>query len=374
MTRHRSDWLTRSWLQRGALAWLLRPVAAVYQGLVAIRRAAYARGWLAQQRLPVPVVVIGNVVVGGAGKTPTVVAVVQHLQRQGHHPGVISRGYGRDDPEQVREVRPDTPANLSGDEPALIRQATGAPVFVGRQRAQAGMALLAAYPHTTVLVCDDGLQHLALATDVGVAVFDERGAGNGWLLPAGLLREPWPPSAPSRVDLVLHAMPQDAGAATHTSPNAPLPPAPGLPVFRATKRLAAFAVNAQGERVALSELAHQPLSALAGIAKPEVFFSMLRNQGLTLADTWALADHQSYDDFLNSKLFNEYERKALIFTEKDAVKIFPELTKAAARHSSMASPPPARPAWAVPLCLDIEPAFFAALDERLSSKNGHQIA
>ena len=345
-------------------------MAVVYQGLVAVRRLAYTRGWLAQQRLPVPVVVIGNVVVGGAGKTPTVVAVVQHLQRQGHRPGVISRGYGRDDPEQVREVLPDTPANLSGDEPALIRQTTGAPVFVGRQRAQAGLALLAAYPQTTVLVCDDGLQHLALASDVGVAVFDERGTGNGWLLPAGLLREPWPPSQPSRVDLVLHTTPEGAV----TSGLHQVPEAPGLPLFRATKRLAPFAVNAQGERLALSELANQPLAALAGIAKPEVFFSMLRNQGLTLADTWALPDHQIYDDYLHSKLFNKDERQALVFTEKDAVKIFPALNKAAASDAPTDSPASARPAWAVPLCLDIDPAFFAALDERLSSKNGHQIA
>ena len=151
---------------------------------------------------------VGNVVVGGAGKTPATVAIVQHLRKTGHRPGVVSRGYGRrskhsDRLNDVLQVGPDTPADTSGDEPALISRATGVPVFVGRSRIAAGRALLEAFPDTTVLVCDDGLQHLALHADVAVAVFDERGIGNGWLLPAGLLREPWPRSWGRPIDMVL---------------------------------------------------------------------------------------------------------------------------------------------------------------------------
>jgi hypothetical protein len=175
--------------RRGLQAWLLRPIAWVYGWLMAIRSRFYAWGLLTSQRLPVPVIVVGNVVVGGAGKTPTVIALVQHLTARGWHPGVVSRGYGRSS-EALLEVTAATPASESGDEPALIRRATGVPVFVARQRAAAARALLAAHPHVNVLLCDDGLQHLALHRDMAIAVFDERGSGNGWLLPQDCCASP----------------------------------------------------------------------------------------------------------------------------------------------------------------------------------------
>src|SRR5690606_24360938 len=140
--------------------------------------------------------------------TPVTLALVRHLRDRGWHPGVVSRGYGRRT-RDVREVLPASSPAEVGDEPLLIARAAGVPVFVGRQRAQAGRALLAAHPRTDILVCDDGLQHLALARDLEVCVFNDEGAGNGWLLPAGPLREPWP----RRVDWVLHAGPAPGGSA-----------------------------------------------------------------------------------------------------------------------------------------------------------------
>ncbi len=361
--------LRSAWLTRGPLAVCLWPVSTVYAALVWGRSLAYRLGWFSTQRLGVPVVVVGNVVVGGAGKTPTVLAIVQHLQRQGHRPGVISAGHGRDRPSAGQahtavEVLDDTPAATAGDEPLLIRQTTHVPVFVARQRATAGQALLARHPDTTVLVCDDGLQHLALHADVSVAVFDERGVGNGWLLPAGLLREPWPANVGRRVDLVLHIQPPG------TEVSAALRCPAGLPLFRASRRLADHAVSAHGQRVPLRELGlpHQPpITALAGIAKPEAFFGMLRATGLPLALCWQQLDHQRYDDFFNSKLLNELNRHTVIFTEKDAVKLFPVLRAASTL-------PGCPQAWAVPLTLTPDPAFLAALDERLSSGHGHQTA
>src|SRR5512139_1410138 len=183
--------LTGNWQRRSPLAWALWPLSLLMRVLVRLRQGLYLSGFLRRQPVPVPVIVVGNVVAGGAGKTPVVMALVQHLQAHGLHPGVISRGYGRST-RDCREVREDSPVGEVGDEPALIRRHTGAPVFVARRRIEAAHALLQAYPQTDVLVSDDGLQHYALARDIEICVFDDRGAGNGLLLPAGPLREPWP--------------------------------------------------------------------------------------------------------------------------------------------------------------------------------------
>lgn len=319
--------LRRAWQHRGPLARALWPLSLLYGALTALRRALYRAGLLRSQRLPVPVIVVGNVIAGGAGKTPVTLAVVRHLQQAGRRPGVISRGYGRAT-DDCREALPASTAAEVGDEPLLIARASGAPVFVARQRAQAGRALLAAYPAVDVLVCDDGLQHLALARDVEICVFNDEGTGNGWLLPAGPLREPWPRA----VDLVLHAGAAPGGAA---------------PQFALSRQLADHAVNAAGHRLPLAQLRGQPLHALAAIARPQDFFAMLRAQGLAPASEQALPDHYDFNSW--EPLPNNGLR--LICTEKDAVKLWPTHPEA----------------LAVPLAVHIPPAFFAALDARLSS-------
>lgn len=342
--------LQRVWLRRGAVARLLWPVAQLFGWLVELRRLCYQGGIFKSERARVPVVVVGNVVAGGAGKTPLVIALVQHLQAGGWRAGVVSRGYGRSVSDCL-EVLPATAVSESGDEPALIRRATGAPVFVASRRVNAVRALLAAHPLIQVIVCDDGLQHYALQRDIEIAVFDERGAGNGWLLPAGPLREPWPARlqrgaspASHGLDLVLHT---GASAAFEG--------------FTSTRRLADYALRADGSQVALSSLAGKPLVALAGIATPEAFFAMLRARGLHLAETLALPDHYNFDSY-SRPLDKGY---TVICTEKDAVKLFPRQTDV----------------LAVPLEFSPEPAFFAALDalllpllSQLPSPHGHQTA
>nr|WHW29566.1 putative tetraacyldisaccharide 4'-kinase [uncultured bacterium] len=337
--------------RRGAMAHLLWPLAQIYGALSSLRRALYARGLLEQQRMPVPVIVIGNLVVGGAGKTPTTISLVQHLVAQGWRPGVVSRGYGREH-GLVTEVGPDTPTQVSGDEPALIRLRTGVPVFVAAKRVDAARALLQAHPLVDVLVCDDGLQHLALARDLAVAVFDDRGAGNGWLLPAGLLREPWPPHAGStgnRPDLVLRQ-----ARTGHESEPMPVPQ--GLPRFVAGRRLADRALGPDGQSVALTALHGQALTAIAGIARPEVFFDMLRERGLTLGQTVPLADHAPPQAIAAAALAANHP---IVCTEKDAVKLF-----ALARTTGQQAPA----MWAVPLELHPEPAFFDAIDDLLTRR------
>ncbi|RZI96001.1 MAG: tetraacyldisaccharide 4'-kinase, partial [Variovorax sp.] len=283
----------------------------------------------------VPVIVVGNVVAGGAGKTPVVMAVVRHLQARGLRVGVVSRGYGRATSD-CREVLASSSARDVGDEPALIHRLTGAPVFVAARRVEAARALLARHPGTDVIVADDGLQHLALARDIEICVFDDRGIGNGWLLPAGPLREHWP----RRCDLVLHTGDR-----------------PVFEGFTARRALADHAVRSDGTPMPLSALAGQTVVALAGIAKPESFFAMLHARGIAPVESIALPDHYDFDSWRRPS----HGAYSLVCTEKDAVKLWQV----------------APDALAIPLIFTPEPAFFSALDAslaKLSSTDGHQAA
>nr|WP_231402550.1 tetraacyldisaccharide 4'-kinase [Caenimonas aquaedulcis] len=323
--------MQRAWLRRGVPARLLWPVSLLYGALAAARRAAYRAGLLRVTSLPVPVIVVGNVVAGGAGKTPVVTALLEHLAARGIEAGVVSRGYGRQTTD-CRAVEPDSlPADV-GDEPLLIAR-TGAPVFVARRRVDAARALLLAHPRTQVIVSDDGLQHLALARDIEICVFDARGTGNGWLLPAGPLREKWPRPA----DLVLQAG-----------------DGPGAGGWAMRRTLASFAVSADGTRIEWAELRQRHLTAVAGIANPRAFFDMLRENGLQPDRTIALADHH---DYAAPPVPGD---EAIVCTEKDAVKLWR-----------------LRPdAWAVPLRVEIPRGFWDALDRlldaKLSSPHGSQ--
>ncbi len=318
-------WLPRVWLGRGLAAWLLRPLSWLYGALLGLRRLAYRQGWRESVHPGIPVIVVGNVVAGGAGKTPTTIALVQHLQSLGIAAGVVSRGHGRSDTE-VRAVEAGSPPAEVGDEPLLIWQRTGAPVWVGRSRVQAAAALRRVHPEVRVLVCDDGLQHLALQRDLEICVMDERGPGNGWLLPAGPLREPWPRA----VDLLLYT---DGVARTGA--------------FAARRQLAPDARNGRGERRALAAFQGTAVDAVAGLARPEAFFEMLRATGLTLAETWPLPDHDDFAGWTPTR-----SGRPLLCTEKDAAKLW-------ARQPE---------AWAVPLQLTPEPAFWQALDAWLRQR------
>ena len=325
--------LQAGWTHRGGFARLLWPVSQAYRALWALRQAAWRGGLWKPVRLPVPVVVVGNVVAGGAGKTPAVIALVRHLRGRGLAVGVVSRGYGRTPPpgddEQGLAVADDADPRSVGDEPLLIRRRTGAPVFVGRRRTSVAQRLLARHPEVQVLVCDDGLQHSALARDIEICVFDDRGAGNGWLLPAGPLREPWP----RPVDLVLHTG-----------------QAPAFGGYQGQRRLADRAVGADGRSVSLAGLAEQqiPLAAVAGIARPQAFFDMLRARGLVLSETHALPDHADFSAGLPAISRD----LPLLCTEKDAAKLWQS-----------------RPnALAVPLCFTLPADFTDYLDRLIDAR------
>jgi tetraacyldisaccharide 4'-kinase len=300
-------------------------LAGLYGGLAGLRRRAYAAGWLRRHSAPVPVVVVGNIAVGGTGKTPLTIALVERLRAAGWNPGVASRGYGRSGEGRAAWVDRQTDPAVGGDEPVLIARRTGAKVRVSRDRVAAARDLAAA--GCDIVVCDDGLQHYRLARDVEVAVIDgARRYGNGRLLPAGPLREP--PERAERCDFRVI----NGGEA-------------GFGEWPMRLRIGDALPLAGGRPAPLASFAGQRVHALAGIGNPERFFAVLRGAGIAVVPH-AFADHHRYQpgDFAFGS------RLPVLMTEKDAVKcatIAPELS------------------YSVPVEAELPEAFWVALLDRL---------
>jgi tetraacyldisaccharide 4'-kinase len=283
----------RHWYRLSALSIALAPLGLAFGVAVRLRRAAYRAGLLRAHRLSVPVVVVGNLVVGGTGKTPLVLWVVDALQGRGLRPGIVSRGYGGANATAQGVPADGDPARF-GDESVLLAERGRVPVWIGRDRVAAARGLLAAHPQCDVLVCDDGLQHYALARDFEIAVEDERGHGNRLLLPAGPLREP----ASRAVDAVV----VNGGTAAGAFEMRLVPD--GL------RR-----VGGRGEDVPLAALRGKRLHAVAGIGNPARFFATLRGLGLEFVPH-VFPDHHAWRagelDFAGCDI--------VLMTEKDAVK------------------------------------------------------
>ena len=324
------------WRGRGLLAWLLLPLGLLFFLAVALRRRLYRAGLLRRTRLAVPVVVVGNITAGGAGKTPLTIWLARALQAAGRHPGVVSRGYGRSD-TRVRKVGAGDTAADVGDEPLLIARRSGCPVVVGADRVAAAQALLELHPECDVIIADDGLQHYRLARDVEVVVCDGRGVMNGWPLPAGPLREP---VSRLRVAdaLVLNGRCTAAVA--------------GVAVFRMDLAGELFyRLDDPAQVCSAAELAGKRLHALAGIGDPSRFFSHLAALGLS-CEAHAFPDHHRYfaDDFPRSG-------DAIVTTEKDAVKfpVGPPL-------------PVPLPVWVLPVDARIAPDLAQFVVERIDGR------
>jgi tetraacyldisaccharide 4'-kinase len=305
---------------------LLRALSGVYGAAVNLRSAAYRRGWLNVQRVGAPVIVVGNLVVGGSGKTPLVIALVEHLRAQGWKPGVVSRGYGRRSRGQV-VVDANTKPEEGGDEPVLIARRTGATVVVDADRVAAAQRAIAL--GADIIVADDGLQHYRLHRDIEIEVIDgARGHGNALMLPAGPLREPFERAH----DFALRVV---NGGAAHEGE---------------------WAMRLVGDTLAGGHDCSLPLKALdgrrvhavAGIGNPQRFFDSLREQGL-IPVQHAFADHHAYtaDDLK----FNE--ALPIVMTEKDWVKC-----SAFAPGDS----------WTLPVRAELDDGFFAALTQLLPSR------
>ncbi|WP_019939810.1 tetraacyldisaccharide 4'-kinase [Bordetella sp. FB-8] len=318
------DSLQRQWQDDGLLSRLLAPLSWLAGLAVRRKHEAYRSGRRTAWRAPVPVVVVGNLYVGGTGKTPVVIAIAQGLHAQGWTPGVVSRGYGaRVGSEPRVGMGADLDPAAYGDEPALIARAAAVPVAVHPRRVLAAQALLRACPGVDVIIADDGLQHLQLARDVEIVVQDERGLGNGRMLPAGPLREP--PSRLNEVDVVvtnLGSRPADLKS-TPSEPDANAM-ATGLRSPRAgpvqlSMRLEPGAARclADGNTRPLADFAAgPPVAAAAGIGNPQRFFDTLRAAGIALAETLPLPDHYAYDE----SPFGGLQSGQILVTAKDAIK------------------------------------------------------
>lgn len=289
-------WLESRWYSAHAAPLPLRPLAALYGRIAESRRRAASAS---APRLPVPVIVVGNIAVGGTGKTPFTLWLVERLLEWGWHPGIISRGYGGKAPVYPFRVSAASDPREAGDEPVMMARRCPVPLYVAPDRVAAARAVLAE-SEVDVLVCDDGLQHYALARDLEFCLVDgQRGLGNGALLPAGPLREP--PSRLEQVDLVV------VNGGAWRPPSGPsavmqLRPGPALPLAGGAGRL-------------LADFAGQDVHAVAGIGNPQRYFDMLQAQGLRVIPH-AYADHH---DFRRGDIeFND--GAPVLMTEKDAVK------------------------------------------------------
>ena len=353
-------WLTGLWAEPtpGLGARVLQPLSWLYAALADGHQALYRLGLLRAARAPVPLLVVGNLVAGGAGKTPAVMALVGLLRHQGWRPGVISRGHGRRN-TAVQTVTRRSAAAEVGDEPLLIHLRSGVPVVVGADRAAAAAALCAAHPTVDILVADDGLQHHRLQHDMAVLVFDDRGAGNGLRLPAGPLRQALPRRVPPHT-LVLYnaARPSTALPGLHGARRlaSVLPlaawwqgQAPDAGDTGDTGDTGVTGVTGEG---AWAALRGRRLLAIAGLARPEAFFAMLEAQGLQI-DRLPLADHHPLVPTPWPP-----DTAELIITEKDAVKLPPD---AAGRAR----------VWVATLDFQLEPGFDAALRELCAPFKSH---
>ena len=289
--------IEKHWYRITPLHLVLLPLSLLFALLAAVRRLCYRSGIFKSEKLPVPVVVAGNITVGGSGKTPLALWLARQLLDAGWHPGIISRGYGGS-ATGVREVAPDSLPDETGDEPLLLAQRRLCPVWIGRDRAAAGRALLAAHPECDVIISDDGMQHYRMRRDAEIAVIDgQRRIGNGFLLPAGPLREPV--SRLRSVDAVVVT----GGASGHGK----------------------FGMTLHGERFynllnqevtrGVHDFNGMRLHALAGIGHPERFFKYLESLGLAIV-RHPLPDHHRYTpaDLAIA------DADAILMTEKDAVK------------------------------------------------------
>jgi tetraacyldisaccharide 4'-kinase len=309
----------RHWNRRGPLAWLLWPVSLLF-GVAVLLRKACTKG----RRAGIPVIVVGNLVAGGSGKTPLVLWIAEHLRTNGWHPAIVSRGY-RGSSAVPRAVTLVSEAREVGDEPVVLARRSGCPVWVGADRVAVIAALRAAQPEVDVLVLDDGLQHYRLGRDIEIAVVDARGFGNGFLLPAGPLREPR--SRLRSVDAVVsHGGPVKGYAMT-------LEGAEFHRMSDARERRTAQAFP--GGRV----------HAVAGIGDPNRFFLHLARLGLKPLPH-PFPDHHPF----KPEELEFGDGLPVVLTEKDAVKL-----RGVARPSW----------WVLPVTAKLDPAFGDWLNRRL---------
>jgi len=302
-------WLQQQWYGRSRWHILLMPLSYIFAALSHVRKYLYLSGWRKTYRLDVPVVIVGNINVGGSGKTPVVIWLAKQLQLAGYTPGIISRGYGgQAQPVQlVQPVFAESCAQQVGDEPVLIAQRTACPVYVSADRVAAGQALLAAHAACNIIISDDGLQHYRLQRDVEIVVFDSvKAFGNGALLPAGPLRE-----SVAR----LYAVDAVVSNGELNASNMAFNINSVRPIKMQLESADFYNLVDSQHRCSAQDFSGLKILAIAGIGNPERFFQQLRHMGLVF-QSQAYADHYAF----KAADFAAAAADVIVMTEKDAVK------------------------------------------------------
>ncbi len=294
------NFINKLWYGDSPLSLLLWPFSLLYQAISELRRAYLQR--FGQQQFPVPVIVIGNLTVGGVGKTPLVIAIAQRLKMKGLKVGIVSRGYKATIASFPHEVTPQDTAVTVGDEPLLLAKKTGCPVVIAPKRNEAIDYLLATH-QSQIILSDDGLQHYAMGRDIEIVVVDGlRAFGNGLCLPAGPLRE-----KVKRINRVNFLVVNQTSTTINTNWKQM------KDVYSMTLEPGLFTAIKDGRELNAAALP-RPIAAIAGIGHPQRFFNSLENLGLTIKQ-YAFSDHYAFQ--LKDLQLNE---KTLVMTEKDAVK------------------------------------------------------
>lgn len=324
-------------MQRTALSRLLWPASVAFGAASSLRRLAYKWKLARSHRAGLPVIVVGNLIAGGSGKTPLALWITECLRERGYSPAIVSRGYGGSAEAPREATIASDPAEV-GDEPVVLARRSGCPVWVGPDRVAVTRALRAQHPECDVLVLDDGLQHYRLARDIEIALVDSRGFGNGWLLPAGPLREP-PRRLRSVSAVIAHDL--DPGALERHAGRRPL--------FAMSLRGAEAhcAVNALDRRP-LAQFAGQRVHAVAGIGNPDRFFRHLQAHGVQAVEH-PFADHHPF----TAADLQFGDDAPVLMTEKDAVKC-----------KRFAKPEH----WVVPVSAQLEPAFAEWLIQEMKNR------
>jgi len=315
-------WFLRQWQCSSFWQVLLRPLSWAFAWLVHLRRCLYRAGILKSERIGVPIIVVGNITVGGTGKTPVVLAIATYLGQLGWHCGIISRGYSRRNAEtqkRLEDAKDHLPqvaieaADVISDEAVILARRSGVPVYISANRAAAARSLLRDHVEVDVLICDDGLQHYALSRDIEICVIDgARGLGNGALLPAGPLREP-----AKRLEEV------DAIVINGTATSGPLNSGLAirdLPTYSMTlgNETLVRVIDDHGMSIeqGVVEFSTKRVLAIAGIGNPARFFAHVAGLGFQPAESRAFPDHHAF----TPADFNRYDAGIILMTEKDAVK------------------------------------------------------
>jgi tetraacyldisaccharide 4'-kinase len=347
-SRRFSAWLQGQWYRLTPWQLLLRPIGEAFGFVVWVRRALYHGSLLRSVRLPVPVIVVGNIDVGGSGKTPLTIWLVDFLREMGFKPGVVSRGYARSS-AQLLAAKPDSDPAEVGDEPLLIARRTGVPVFVAADRVAAAQTLLRSYPDCNVIVSDDGLQHYRLRRDLEIVVVDgERRLGNGNLLPAGPLRE-----SKERLHFI-DAIVVNGGREGRSLRAVIGVDFEGMMFHMGLRGEVFYNLKNPELRARAEAFSGQRLYAIAGIANPERFFRKLRSLGVKSTER-AFPDHHA---FVASDL--DFAAGAtVLMTEKDAVKC-----QAFARENW----------WALAVSADLSATFGYLIVDKVKKFHGPQTA